>query len=180
MNVNVIPADRARGQTTTVDEAARVVTELYREHALGLMRLAVVMVGDQATAEDVVQDAFAGLYRRWAKVREPDRALAYVRSAVLNECRNARRRRRRAVWHEHVPPAWSAEAAAMIGEERREVLAALHRLPARQREALVLRFFCELSEGEIARAMRVSRGTVKSTTSRALASLGRMLEEDAR
>ncbi|MFC4912241.1 SigE family RNA polymerase sigma factor [Actinomadura gamaensis] len=176
-----MPATGVGGRTrAATGEAAESVTELYREHALGLMRLAVVMVGDRATAEDVVQEAFAGLYRRWAKLRDTDRALAYARSAVLNGCRKALRRRRRLPRGEHVPPVWSAESAAMVGVERREVLAGLERLPARQREALVLRFFCEMSEEEIAAAMRVSRGTVKSTTSRALAALGRMLEEEAR
>ena len=159
-------------------DATSVVTELYRGHALGLMRLALVMVGDRTTAEDVVQDAFTGLYRRWSRVRDRDKALTYVRSAVLNGCRTVLRRRRRPFRGEHLPPAWSAEAAVMVGEDRRQVLAALHRLPARQREALVLRYFCELSEEEIAEVMDISRGTVKSTTSRAIAALGRILEEE--
>ncbi|MFD0685928.1 SigE family RNA polymerase sigma factor [Actinomadura fibrosa] len=159
-------------------DATSMVTELYRGHALGLMRLALVMVGDRGTAEDVVQEAFAGLYRRWSRLRDRERALVYVRSAVLNGSRTALRRRRRPFRAFHQPPEWSAEAAAMVGEDRREVLRALHRLPARQREALVLRYFCDLSEEEIAGAMRVSRGTVKSTMSRAIAALGRMLEEE--
>ncbi|MGI5165611.1 RNA polymerase sigma factor [Spirillospora sp. CA-253888] len=161
------------------DDASSAVTELYRGHALGMMRLALVMVGDKPTAEDVVQEAFAGLYRRWPTLRDRDKALTYVRSAVLNGCRHAVRRRRRPFRAHHAPPVWSAEAAALAGEEQREVLAAMHRLPARQREALVLRYFAELSEEEIAEAMGVSRGTVKSTTSRGIAALGRMLEEDS-
>ncbi len=157
-------------------DATGAVTELYRGHALGLMRLALIMVGDRGTAEDVVQDAFAGLYRRWPRLRDRDSALTYVRSAVLNGSRTALRRRRRPFRAVHQPPVWSAESEAMVGEDRREVVAAMHRLPTRQREALVLRYFCDLTEEEIADAMRVSRGTVKSTTSRALASLGRILE----
>jgi RNA polymerase sigma-70 factor (sigma-E family) len=160
------------------DEATAGVTQLYHGHSLGLMRLALVMVGDRPTAEDVVQEAFLGLYRRWPHLRDRDKALNYVRSAVLNGCRSALRRRRRPFAGVHLPPVWSAESEAMVGEDRREVMAALHRLPVRQREALVLRYFCELSEEEMAEAMRVSRGTVKSTTSRAVAALGRLLEED--
>jgi RNA polymerase sigma factor (sigma-70 family) len=77
-----------------------------------------------------------------------------------------------------VPPAASAEADALAGEEQRAAVAALRRLPPRQREALVLRYFAELPEQETAVAMGVSRGTVKSTTVRALTALGRMLQED--
>ncbi|WP_173096931.1 SigE family RNA polymerase sigma factor [Actinomadura verrucosospora] len=168
------PAAPARA---AAGDAADAVTELYRGHALGLMRLALVMVGDRGTAEDVVQDAFAGLYKRWPRLRDRDKALTYVRSAVLNGSRTALRRRRRPLRAVHAPAVWSAEAAAMVGEERREVMDALHRLPGRQREALVLRFFADLSVEEIAAAMGVSTGTVKSTTSRALAALGRILEE---
>ncbi|MBA9007142.1 RNA polymerase sigma factor [Thermomonospora cellulosilytica] len=159
------------------EDVATAVTALYEGHALGLMRLALVMVGDRPTAEDVVQEAFLGLYRRWPHLRDRDRALTYARSAVLNGCRNVLRRRRLPFRAEHLPPIWSAEAAAIVGEDRREVMTALHRLPARQREALVLRYFCELSEAEIAETMRISRGTVKSTTSRAMAALARMLRE---
>jgi RNA polymerase sigma-70 factor (sigma-E family) len=153
-------------------------SDLYREHALGLTRLAFLMVGDRQTAEDVVQEAFLGLYRRWRSLREPDKALVYARSAVLNGSRSVLRRRRLPFTGSHLPPAWSAEAEAMVGEDRREVLAALQRLPSRQREALVLRYFLELSEEEIAAAMRISRGTVKSTVSRGVTALGRILEEN--
>ncbi|MBC6460356.1 SigE family RNA polymerase sigma factor [Actinomadura sp. HBU206391] len=159
------------------DAVWAVVAELYEGHALRLTRMALVMVGDRPTAEDVVHEAFLGLYRRWPHLRDPERALAYVRSAVLNRCRNALRRRRVPFRAEHLPPIWSAEAEALVGEEQREVMNALHRLPARQREALVLRYFCDLSEAQTAETMRVSRGTVKSTTSRALTALGRILKE---
>ncbi|GAA4636058.1 SigE family RNA polymerase sigma factor [Actinoallomurus vinaceus] len=165
-------APRARD----VADADTAVTALYRGHALGLMRLALIMVGDRPTAEDVVQDAFLGLHRRWGHLRDRENALAYVRSTVLNNCRSVLRRRRLTPRGRHEPPVWSAEAAALVGEERREVIRALQSLPARQREALVLRYFCELTEEEIARTMRVSRGTVKSTTSRAISALGRILE----
>ncbi len=158
--------------------ASHAVAALYEAHAVGMIRLAVIMLGDRPTAEDVVQEAFCGLYRRWAHLSDPGNALCYVRSSVLNGCRSALRRRKRILPPLAEPAAASAETDALAGEEHRETLAALHRLPPRQREALVLRFYLDLPEPEIAAAMRVSPGTVKSTTSRALAALGRMLQED--
>ena len=157
------------------------VTALYQAHAVGLIRLAIVMLGDRGAAEDVVQDAFLGLYRHWDGLADPGNALIYVRSAVLNRCRNALRQRGQRERHDRQGPgptaSESAEAVALIGEEHQQVLAAIRALPDRQREALVLRFYLDLSEEETARAMGVSRGTVKSATSRAVAALGRKLKE---
>jgi RNA polymerase sigma-70 factor (sigma-E family) len=154
------------------------VTALYAEHALGLVRLAYVMLGDRAAAEDVVQEAFGGLYRRWDDLSDKERALAYVRSSVLNGCRSALRRRRvQDIEAIHQPAAASAEAAVLTNEERREVTRALRRLPDRQREVLVLRFYLDEPEAEIARAMGISQSTVRSTAHRGLAALGRLLEE---
>jgi RNA polymerase sigma-70 factor (sigma-E family) len=161
-------------------DATLGVTALYQAHAVGLIRLAVVMLGDRAAAEDVVQDAFFGLYRHWAGLADPGNALTYVRSAVLNRCRNALRQRGRPGRLESPAAAVnSPEAAVLVGEEHQHVLAAIRALPDRQREALVLRFYLDMSEEETARAMGISRGTVKSATSRAVAALGRMLKEDA-
>jgi RNA polymerase sigma-70 factor (sigma-E family) len=155
------------------------VTAVYQAHAVGLIRLAIVMLGDRAAAEDVVQDAFLGLYRRWAGLADPANALTYVRSAVLNRCRNELRRRGRSRdQRAEVAASESAEAAALIGEEHQRVLAAIRALPERQREALVLRFYLDMSEEEAARTMGISRGTVKSATHRAVAALGRMLKEE--
>ena len=159
--------------------ASQAVTALYERHALGLTRLAFLMLGDRQTAEDVVQEAFCGLYRAWDRLPDHARALGYVRSSVLNGSRSALRRSRR------VPRAVAVEAAAasaedavLAGERQRETVAALRRLPPRQREAVVLRYFADLPEQETAVAMGISRGTVKSTTSRALAALARMLQEE--
>jgi RNA polymerase sigma-70 factor (sigma-E family) len=156
------------------------VTALYQAHALGLVRLAVLMVGDQSTAEDVVQEAFLGLYRRWPALKDPERALAYARSSVLNGCRMALRARFRRDKIALAAPddIESAEATALLGEASREVIAALRRLPARQREAVVLRYYLDMTEDQAAQAMRVSRGTVKSATSRGLAALARLLKEE--
>jgi len=166
--------------TDVPPHATDAVTALYAEHGLGLVRLAVIMLGDRAAAEDVVQDAFLGLYRRWDSLTDASNPLAYVRASVMNGCRSALRRRSRgpvALFTE--PPAESAEARALVSEEYRAVVAAIRRLPARRREALLLRYYLDMSEDETARAMGVSRGTVKSATSRALAAIGRILKEES-
>jgi RNA polymerase sigma-70 factor (sigma-E family) len=161
-------------------DGGAAVTALYEAHALGLIRLAYVMLGDRAAAEDVVQEAFGGLYRRWDQLADKGRALPYVRSSVLNGCRSALRRPRHAdVDADAVPQpaAASAEAAALTSEERREVMRALRRLPDRQREVLVLRFYLDEPEAEIARVMGISQSTVRSTAHRALVKLGHLLGE---
>jgi RNA polymerase sigma-70 factor (sigma-E family) len=160
------------------------VTRLYREHALPLTRLALVMTGDRQAAEDIVQDAFCGLHRSWHRLRDAGKALPYVRAAVMNGCRSEfrrhqSRRRDRGSVEDYMPPAWSAESAVLASAERRAVLQALSRLPARQREALVLRFFLDLSEADIAATMQISRGTVKSTVARGLAALREQLGEES-
>jgi RNA polymerase sigma-70 factor (sigma-E family) len=166
----------------TPPDGRQQVAVLYQEHALTLVRLAKIMLGDHAAAEDVVQDSFLGLYRRWPSLDDHDRAVGYLRASVLNGCRNARRgrtRRDRALAFAGRPAdIVSAEESALIGEANREVMAALRALPGRQREAVVLRYYLDLSEDQAAQAMRVSRGTVKSATSRGRAALARMLRED--
>jgi RNA polymerase sigma factor (sigma-70 family) len=175
--------------------AAGSVTALYAEHALGLVRLAVVVTGDRAAAEDIVQDAFLGLYRRWDQLPDMTAPLAYLRVSVMNGCRTALRRRARLrlgpgaglggdVDEEVLAGAAgsaglaeSAEASALLGEEQRLVVAALRKLPGRQREAVVLRYYLDLSVEEAARVMRISPGTVKSATHRGLAAVARILKE---
>jgi RNA polymerase sigma-70 factor (sigma-E family) len=161
-------------------DPAGQVTELYQAHALGLLRLAVIMLGDRQAAEDVIQDAFLGLFRRWAALDDPERALAYVRSSVFNGCRTVlRKRARNRQFALAEPDAESAEARAVLGEEYREVLAALRRLPDRQREAVALRYCLDMSVDEVAMAMGVAQGTVKSATSRGIAAITRMLKGDS-
>ncbi|UQX04269.1 SigE family RNA polymerase sigma factor [Streptomyces sp. RerS4] len=155
------------------------VSELYHAHRLGMVRLAVLLVDDLATAEDVVQDAFTALYRRYGeRITEVDNALGYLRTAVVNTSRSVLRRRRTArAW---IPPRTadvpSAEAAVVIGEAHREVLAALGRLTPRRRQVLVLRYWADMSEAEIAETLGISRGAVKSNASRALDALEKILE----
>jgi RNA polymerase sigma-70 factor (sigma-E family) len=164
-------------------DAREQVTALFEAHALGLVKFAKVMLGDQSLAEDMVQDAFVGMYRRWGSLQDKDKALGYLRSSVLNGCRTAyrnRTRRDRALLL--VPSAdgiVSAEESALVGEANREVLAALRALPARQREAVVLRHYLGLTEEQAAQAMKITRGTVKSATSRGLSTLARILKEKA-
>ncbi|MEU3166140.1 SigE family RNA polymerase sigma factor [Streptosporangium sp. NPDC006930] len=160
--------------------ADTVVTDLFMTHRLGLVRFAFLLVGDRETAEDVVQDAFAAIHRRWSRLTDHDQMLPYLRTAVLNGCRMVHRRRMitRRFGGDRKVPFWSAETEVLLGETRREVFLAVRALPRRQREAVVLRYYLDLSEGEIADVMGVSRGTVKSSTSRALRTLATKLEED--
>jgi len=172
------PAEAGRTDLAAAAEAG--VTALYQAHALGLMRLAHIMLGDRPSAEDVVQEAFCGLYRRWSHLSDTGRALPYLRASVLNGCRSLQRRRPAPrAQPSDAQPAASAEAAVITGEERREVMRALRRLPARQREALVLRYYLDLSAEEIATTMGIGASSVRSATHRALASLGRMLQESS-
>jgi RNA polymerase sigma-70 factor (sigma-E family) len=160
------------------DQVATLTT-LFREHQLELVRMALLIVGDRHTAEDVVQDAFTGVHRRMDRLVDHDNVLPYIRTATINGCRTVLRKRKRPLAGKPAEPVWSAESAVLLGEDRREVFLALRTLPRRQREALVLRYYLDLSEAEIAEVMQVSRGTVKSTTSRALAALADRLGESS-
>jgi RNA polymerase sigma-70 factor (sigma-E family) len=162
------------------------VAELFRDHHGELVRLAVLMVGDVPTAEDVVQDVYTRLHSRAHQHQhQPEDPLPYVRAAVLNGCRSALRRRgvarRVTLVHRasqrHDGTLASAESEVILSEERRQVLAALARLPRRRREVLVLRYYLGLSEAEIAAVLGISPGTVKSTAARGLAALARDLGE---
>jgi RNA polymerase sigma factor (sigma-70 family) len=138
------------------------------------------MVGDRAAAEDIVQDSFCGLYRKFGSLTQPDKALSYVRSSVINLCRSELRARQRAARRASAgppPSVASAEHDVLLDEEYQEVVSALRRLPVRQRETLVLRYFLDLPDSEIARSMGISQVSVRSTTSRALAALARLLGE---
>jgi RNA polymerase sigma-70 factor (sigma-E family) len=159
-------------------EAPLTLEDLYRQHRMRLVRLAILLVDEPATAEDVVQEAFTGLHRHWSGLRDEAAALGYLRIAVVNGSRSVLRRRKTA--RGYVPPhqanARSAESLVMLTAEYQAVVTALGQLPPRQREVLVLRYYGGMSEAEIAAATGVSRGTVKSSASRALDALQRILE----
>ena len=171
--------------TQASDDPVAGVTALYDAQALTLVRLAHVMLGDRGRAEDVVQEAFYGLYRRWGHLADPGKALQYVRSAVLNGCRTALRPTRRREVAAGMPGGWvpggsadgSGEAAALARERRQAVLAALRALPHRQREVLVLRFYLGMTEAQIAAQMGIGQSTVRSTAHRAFAALSTVLED---
>jgi RNA polymerase sigma-70 factor (sigma-E family) len=166
-----------RPTRTGSDDADRAVTALFRTHHLELVRLAMVMSGDLATAEDVVQDAFERMHRRWHRLRDPGSGLAYARSTVLNGCRTVHRRS--AVARKYMPRIAGPSAPGPDTEtalaDRGEMLTALRGLPRRQREVLVLRYYSDLDVAEIAATLRISPGTVRSTTSRGLAALAASL-----
>jgi len=158
---------------------ARTLADLYRDHRVPMVRLAGLLVDDPGTAEDVVQEAFTGLHRHWSTLRDETAAIGYLRTAVVNGSRSVLRRRRTA--RDYVMPhqvnARSAESLAMLSAEHQAVVDALGGLPTRQREVLVLRYYGGLSEQEIADATGISKGTVKSTASRALDSVSRTMAE---
>lgn len=159
-------------------EADRLVTELYDAHYAGLVRLATFLLRNHAMAEEAVQDAFVALHKRWRRLEDPSLAVAYLRRSVINNTRSIQRRWTIAAKHPEDRPIDmpSAESSALRSVAGEAVVIALRSLPTRQREALVLRYYAGLSEAEIAETMKVSRGAVKSHTSRGMAALRTRLE----
>jgi RNA polymerase sigma-70 factor (sigma-E family) len=173
-----------------VDAAARDADEalvaLYTAHYRSLVRLSALLLRDAAAAEDVVQDAFVAMHGSWRRLRDTDKALAYLRQAVVNRSRSRLRHLKVA---ERKAPALlpadasaslpSAEHGAMAALEREHVIKALRSLPQRQREVIVLRYYGDLSEAQIAEAMGISTGAVKSHASRGIGALRDRLEHSS-
>ena len=161
-------------------DADRAVTAIYSEHYRSLVRLAAFLVRDNATAEEVVQDSFVAMHGAWRRLRDTDKALSYLRQSVVNRSRSVLRHRIVVDKNTPKPPPDmpSAEHGAIIQLERSAVVSALRALPDRQREALVLRYYGDLSEAQIASTMGISRGAVKSHTARAMSALRTVLERD--
>ena len=159
-------------------DATQAVTEIYTTHYRSLVRLAVLLVRDVATAEEVVQDSFVAMHSAWRRLRDSDKALSYLRQSVVNRSRSVLRHRvvvdRNAP--KPAPDMPSAEQGALSLLERSAVISALRTLPPRQREALVLKFYADLSEAQIAATMGISQGAVKSHTARGMSSLRAVLE----
>jgi RNA polymerase sigma-70 factor (sigma-E family) len=160
-------------------DADDAVTQLYVAHYASLVRMAALLVRHSGEAEEIVQDAFVAMHGTWHRLREPEKALAYIRQSVVNRARSSQRHHAVVDRHteRHVDNAAAADEQALAVERRDEVIAALHDLPTRQREVLVLRYYSELSEAEIADALGISRGAVKSHASRGLTALRRTLED---
>jgi RNA polymerase sigma-70 factor (sigma-E family) len=161
------------------------VEELYRERRTDLVRAAFLLLDDRGAAEEAVQEAFVRLHRAYPRLTRPGDAAGYLYRSVVNECRSQLRRRSTA---RRLPVAAvagvsgrtgdrpGAETAAMASADRAVVLSALDRLPTRQRECIVLRWYLDLSERDIAEALGVSGGSVKTHLHRGLAALAEHLE----
>jgi RNA polymerase sigma-70 factor (sigma-E family) len=166
--------------TRTDPDAENAVRALYSTHYRSLVRLAALLVRDVATAEEIVMDSFIAMHGAWRRLQDNEKALSYLRQSVVNRSRSVLRHRvvvdRNAP--KPAPDMSSAEQGALTLLERTQVVAALRSLPPRQREALVLRYYGDLSEAQIAAAMGISRGAVKSHTARAIASLRAVLEKE--
>src|SRR3954468_14154923 len=167
-----------RGGVVDRVSADDAVTTLYTAHYRSLVRLSAPLLGDATVAEEVVQDAFVAMHGKWGRLREPEKAAAYLRQAVVNRSRSALRRRGVEERHLQVSNETgpSAEHSAIHTLERDAVMAALRSLPQRQREVLVLRYYADLSEADIAGALGISQGAVKSHASRGIAALRNVLE----
>jgi RNA polymerase sigma factor (sigma-70 family) len=167
------------GLETARPDVARAVTDLFSAHHLDLVRLALLMVGDLAVAEDVVQDVFERLHRRWPSLRDGTSGLAYARASVLNGCRTVHRRNTVArKYHPQLallPGACPDTADASA--ERSSMLTALRGLPRRQREVLVLRYYADLDICDISATLGITPSAVRSTMSRGLTALARALRE---
>jgi len=165
---------------TAAWDASAAVTEIYRDHYSQLVRLACLLVHDVQTAEEVVQDAFEAMHDAWRRLHDTEKALSYLKQTVVNRSRSVLRHRKVVDMHppKPAPDEQSAEHAAMTLLERSAVTSALRSLPVRQREAIVLRYYGDLSEADIAKVMGISRGAVKSHTARAMAALKSILEQE--
>jgi RNA polymerase sigma-70 factor (sigma-E family) len=161
-------------------DAYAAITDLYHAYYRSLVRLATLLVHDMSTAEEVVQDSFVALHVGLHRLRDSEKTLSYLRAAVVNRSRSVLRHRvvvdRNAP--KPAPDMPSAEHGAMALLERSAVVEALRALPERQREVVVLRFYGDLSEAQIATVMGITRGAVKSHTSRAMSALRSVLERE--
>jgi RNA polymerase sigma-70 factor (sigma-E family) len=157
-------------------DVTATLEEYVRLRGPRLVRTAYLLTGDRQLAEDLVQNALASAMVSWRRLRDVTDLDAYLHTAVVNAQNRWWRRR----WHGEIPTERLPEAAAPDEtaklEGSHDLLEALRRLPARQREAVVLRYYEDLSEAQAARVLGCSVGTVKSQTSRGLAKLRLALE----
>lgn len=176
------PATPADPVAPTVSDPADLEREaalarLFELHYASMLRLAVLLGADDP--ENVVAEAYYQIYRKWRRLRDIEAAEAYLRSTVCNLTRMRIRHLQVARKHVENPPeesVASAESTALLHDDQRVLIDALQQLPARQREALVLRHWLGLKESEIAAAMGISCGSVKTHTSRGIAALSHAME----
>ncbi|MGR6969606.1 sigma-70 family RNA polymerase sigma factor [Streptomyces cynarae] len=153
------------------------VARLFERHYASMLRLAVLLGADDP--ENVVAEAYYQIYRKWRRLKDTEAAEAYLRSTVCNLTRMRIRHLQVARRHEEKPTeevVASAESTALLHDDQRVLIRALQQLPARQREALVLRHWLGLKEQEIAAAMGISCGSVKTHTARGIAALTQAME----
>ncbi|MFF2851031.1 SigE family RNA polymerase sigma factor [Streptomyces sp. NPDC058001] len=153
------------------------LANLFEAHYTSMLRLATLLGADDP--ENIVAEAYYQLYRKWRRLRDEDRAESYLRSVVCNLTRMRIRHLQTVRKHAESPvtePVASAEHAALLHDDQQALVAALRELPTRQREALVLRHWMGLKETEIADAMAISPGSVKTHTSRGIAALTKAME----
>jgi DNA-directed RNA polymerase specialized sigma24 family protein len=148
--------DTSAEHDASAEDASHAVAALYQLHYPALVRLAALLIPDLATAEDIVQDAFAAVHGRWHVQPDADAALAYLRWSVVHRSRS-------------VPPLGGP--AAGTDEPGSAVMSALRALSARQREVVVLRYFADLPEAEIASATGMSMAAVRNHAAQAMSSL---------
>jgi RNA polymerase sigma-70 factor (sigma-E family) len=169
-------ADSRMGSAAAADATGASVdllTETYQAHYRSLLRLAALLLDDLSSCEDVVQEAFIRVHAARRRVREPEKTLAYLRQTVVNLSRSTLRRRILGLrlLPKPMPDMASAEEGAYDALERDELRIALRGLQRRQREVLVLRYYADLTEAQVAEVLGVSIGSVKAYGSRGLASL---------
>ena len=174
-----VPANLIPIVTTITAEADSAVTAMYTDHYRSLVRLAALLVQDVATAEEVVQDSFVAMHGAWRRLRDSDKALSYLRQSVVNRSRPALR-------HQLMPDRDAPKLAPGIPSTQQQVITlmecpavvpALRTLPAPQREALVLRYYADLCEAQIAVTMGISSRAVRSYTARAMTALRTVLDQ---
>lgn len=170
-------ADTAMAVGTTVDH----LTETYRAHYRSLLGLAALLLDDTASCEDVVQEAFIRVHSARSRVRDPEKTLAYLRQTVVNLSRSALRRRiiGLKLLSKPMPDMASAEEGAYEILERDQLKAAMRLLQRRQREVLVLRYFADMTEAQVAETLGISLGSVKAYGSRGIAALRVAMEATA-
>ena len=174
------------GADVEVDAAARELDRstllrlLFEREGAALVRLARLFTDDRNAAEDLVQEAFVRLHHTAHRIRQPDRAAAYLRSIVLNLARDHNRRGLMSLRHfEALTPAVSPDAPQdriELDEQQTRVIEALQTLSPQQRDCLVLRFYLELSEREVGETLGISPNSVKTHCRRGYERLRTMLE----